>query len=271
MVIAVIAILASLLLPALAGARERGRATFCLNNLRQLGLSLHVYAGDHDDYLPSNMGADGTHKTVASGEFKNWANDVMSWELDAENTNTTLLAVGGLGPYVGGVAKVFKCPSDNVLSTVQRQAGWAGRVRSYSMNAMLGDAGEFMKGGSNTNNPGYKQFLRLGDVPQPSRIFAFVEEHPDSINDGYFLNKFYSAGWIDLPASYHNGGANLAYADGHAEAYLWKFGSTKPLPLPDAANLPFTIPPGQRGDFYWMLARTSVEDASDSPPTAATY
>ncbi len=44
-----------------------------------------------------------------------------------------------------------------------------------------------MKGPVNTNNPGYRQFLHLGDVPEPSRIFALIEEHPDSINDGYFL------------------------------------------------------------------------------------
>ena len=67
-------------------------------------------------------------------------------------------------------------PSDNVLSPVQVQAGWSGRVRSYSMNAMLGNAGEFLAGGVNTNNPGYKQFFTLSEVPNPSEIFAFVEK-----------------------------------------------------------------------------------------------
>ena len=259
-VIAIMAILAALLLPALNGARERGRGTYCLNNMRELGLGLQIYADDHDDALPYNMGADGIHKTVAAGEYLNWANDVMSWELDSENTNTVLLAIGGLGPYVGGVPKVFKCPSDNVLSAVQKKAGWTERVRTYSMNAMLGNAGTFMKNAVNTNNPGYRQFLRMSDVPEPSRIFAFVEEHPDSVDDGYFLNKFYSHEWIDLPASYHNGAANFAYADGHAEAHRWRCSSTMPAPRPDAAELPFTIPPEQRGDFYWLLSRTSVED-----------
>ena len=264
-VVAVIAILAALLLPALGGANQRGKAVFCLNNLRQLGLALHLYAGDHDDALPYNMGAEGTHETVAKGEFLNWANDVMSWELNSENTNTLLLTIGGLGPYVGGVAKVFKCPSDIALSEIQRQAGWKERVRSVSMNAMLGNAAEFMKGAVNTNNPHYRQFVRLSDVPEPSGIFAFVEEHPDSINDGYFLNRFYSDQWIDLPASFHNSGANFAYADGHSEWHRWQFSQTKPPAAPDAARLPLVVPAGQRADFYWVLSQTSVRAEPSVP------
>ena len=267
-VIAIIAILAALLLPALNNAKEKGKSIPCFNNQRQLGLALHVYAGDHDDELPPNMGDVGIPETVAQGEYRNWVNDVMSWNLDSDNTNTALLVTGGLGPYVDGVGKVYKCPEDTALSKVQRDAGWTARVRSVSMNAMLGDAGEFMSTGVNTNNPNYKQFLRLGDVPDPSRIFSFIEEQPDSINDGYFLNRFYSYQWIDLPASYHNGGANVVFVDGHAEWHQWKFASTKPPPLPDAANLPLPIPYAQREDFYWVLSQTSVaREVADLPPS----
>jgi len=269
-VIAIIAILAAMLLPALAGAKDKARTTIALNNLRQLGLALHVYAGDHDDALPNNMGPVGIRQTVLAKEYANWANDVMSWELDPDNTNTVLLTIGGLGPYCGGQPKVFKCPSDTVLSTIQRQAGWTERVRSFSMNAMLGDAGEFMDGGVNKNNPDYKQFLRLSDIPDPSRIFAFVEEHPDSISDGYFLNQFYTHEWRRLPASHHNGGAVFAFADGHAEWHQWAFASTKPAPQPDAANTPFTVPYKERGDLYWVLWRTSVEDER-TETAAASY
>jgi prepilin-type processing-associated H-X9-DG protein len=229
-----------------------------------LGLTLHTYAGDHDDSLPYNMGAAGIRQTVANGEYLNWVNNVMSWELDSDNTNTFLATAGGVGPYVSRVAKVFKCPSDRVLSKVQREAGWVERVRSISLNAMLGDAGEFMNGRVNTNNPGYRQFLRLGEVSEPSRIFAFVEEHPDSINDGYFINRFYSREWIDLPASYHNGGANFNFVDGHAEFREWRFGSTRRPARPDAAGLPFTVPRFERGDLYWVLARMSIEVLDDN-------
>ena len=87
-VTAIIAILAAMILPAIGNAKARGQGTYCLNNLRQLGLALHLYAGDNEDALPYNMGADGIHRTVAAREYLNWANNVMSWELDPDNTNT---------------------------------------------------------------------------------------------------------------------------------------------------------------------------------------
>src|SRR5258707_284770 len=51
MVIAIISILAALLLPALAGAKERARTIVCLSNLKQIGVAIHLYAQDHSDYL----------------------------------------------------------------------------------------------------------------------------------------------------------------------------------------------------------------------------
>lgn len=262
-VVAIMAILAALLIPALSKGNERGKAAYCLNNFRQLSLALHIFASDHEDALPGNMGKDGIQQTVARGEFANWVNNVMTWELDSDNTNAWLQGANGLGRDAGNSAKIFKCPSDRALSDVQKKAGWRERVRSVSMNAMVGNAGEFMAGGVNTNNPHYVQFMRLGDVPDPSRIFTFIEEHPDSINDGYFLNRFHSYQWNDLPASFHNRGANLAYADGHAEWHRWKSPRTTPPSSPDSAKLPMMIPAGQRTDFYWLMSQTSVYASPD--------
>jgi prepilin-type processing-associated H-X9-DG protein len=126
------------------------------------------------------------------------------------------------------------------------------------MNAMVGDAGEYTRGGYNVNNPAYRQFFRAGDVPEPSRIFLFIEEHPDSINDGYFLNKPGSDEWIDLPASFHNRAANIAYLDGHVEPHRWASAETTPPAAPDAAQLPRPVSYGSRADFQWLMWRTSV-------------
>ena len=257
-VIAVVAILAGLLLPAVAKAKARGQAVFCLNNLKQLNLAWLVYAHDNYDRLAYNLGATEIRQILARKQSYTWANSVLNWELDSDNTNLTLNTDAALGPYVSRNAMVFQCPTDHVLSSIQREAGWNGRSRSISMNAMVGDAGQFTLGGTNVNNPDYRQFLKLEQISAPSDIFVFVEEHPDSINDGYFLNKISYQGWTDLPASYHNGAANLSFSDGHSEIHTWLVPSTKRPARPDAAGLPFLLNPNERADWYWLLRHTST-------------
>jgi prepilin-type N-terminal cleavage/methylation domain-containing protein/prepilin-type processing-associated H-X9-DG protein len=258
-VIAIIAVLAALLLPALSQARARGHSVVCLSNLRQLTLALHLYADDHADGLPYNFGVADTKQTILEGSFLNWVNNVMSWELDADNTNHIWLSRGGLGPYVGdAAARLYRCPTDRVVSDLQRQAGWTERVRSISMNAMIGNAGEFTQSGSNVNNPAYRQFFKLSDIPQHAQLFALIEEHPDSINDGYFLNRFADEEWLDLPASNHGGGASVAFADGHVVTRRWVHPSTQPPARPDAASLPFPVPTAERADYEWLMERTTI-------------
>ncbi len=263
-VVAVMGILASVLLPALAKAKSKGQALICLNNLRQLHLAWMLYAHDNNDRLAYNLGATEIKQSLRQQRPINWANSVLNWELDPDNTNQLLNTEAALGGYLGRNHRVFRCPSDSVLSAIQKRAGWVERSRSVSMNAMVGDAGEFTRGGTNVNNPFYRQFMKLGDLQSAAETFVFIEEHPDSINDGYFLNKASSGGWTDLPASYHNGSANLSFADGHVENHRWLVPSTKPPPRPDAAGLPFPLEREDRGDFYWLLRRMSTyEDSND--------
>jgi prepilin-type N-terminal cleavage/methylation domain-containing protein/prepilin-type processing-associated H-X9-DG protein len=258
-VIAIIAILAGLLLPALAAAKAKGRSITCLSNERQISLACLLYTGDASERLPYNLGAAEIKQTVARGQFLNWTSPVLNWELDSDNTNAVLLTEGGIGPYISRSAAVYRCPSDSVVSDVQARAGWTRRVRSLSMNMMIGNAGEFTQSGTNVNNPYYQQFFKTTQVPEPSRIFVFIEEHPDSINDGYFIDQPETYRWMDLPASWHGGAANLSFADGHSEIHRWRFASTKPPAQPDAAHLPFYIPAAEQGDFDWLMDRMSTE------------
>jgi prepilin-type N-terminal cleavage/methylation domain-containing protein/prepilin-type processing-associated H-X9-DG protein len=275
-VIAIIVILAGLLLPALGSAKVKAKAISCLNNERQLALATQMYADEANDRFPYNLGAAEIRATVAQNAFINWSSTIMDWEVQnpghagtSDNTNVALLTKGGIGAYAGRAAGIYRCPSDNVVSDLQAQAGWERRVRSISMNAMVGDAGVFSSGGANTNNPDYKQFFKVNQVPKPSQIFVFIEEHPDSINDGYFLNKPDSLSWFDLPASYHDGSVNLTFTDGHAERHHWLYASTKKPARPDGAHpLPFAMPISERGDFQWLMDRTTVDGyTNDKDPT----
>jgi prepilin-type N-terminal cleavage/methylation domain-containing protein/prepilin-type processing-associated H-X9-DG protein len=278
-VVAAIAILAGMLLPVLGRAKGKAQGTFCLNNTKQLELEWLMYSDDHNGRLAYNLGGDVTQnpgggpvqtwggnpaqRGVAPRTNLNWVNDIMTWELDADNTNTAGITEAALGPYVNNAVNCYRCPSDHALSAIQRQAGWTARVRSYSMNAMVGDAGALSQAGYNVNNPGYVQFFSLASIPHPTAIFVFLDEHPDSINDGYFINRAYyapsAAEWLDLPASYHNGAAEFSFADGHAESHRWRSGKTLRPPLPDSASLPMAISGSERADLDWVLQRMSVD------------
>lgn len=271
-VVAVIAILAGILLPTLGKSKQRAQAIYCLNNTHELTLAWILYADDNNGRLAYNLGANATNAIgMASGWSSppmrlNWVNNVLSWGLDADNTNAEKMVETGLGPYLLA-ASVYRCPSDHVVSRDQLNVGWHARVRSYSMNAMIGDAGGFSRSGSNINNPEYIQFFTMSAIPQPADIFVFLDEHPDSIDDGYFVNRAYRLEWHDLPASFHNNGAEFSFADGHADMHRWRSPTTTPPPYPDAAGLPKKLPTSpanavaELADFYWVISHMSVEQS----------
>jgi len=270
-VLAVITILAALLLPALAGARAKAKAISCLNNARQLGLASQIYTDEFGERLPYNLGESEIRAKVSQNQFLNWNSSIMDWEVvNSDNTNIALVTLGGIGPYTSRNAKIYKCPNDTYLSDLQAASGWSARVRSFSMNAMIGDAGQFSKSGANVNNPDYRQFFKVTQVTQPAQIFVFIEEHPNSIDDGYFINNPDQFTWTNLPAAHHNGAANLSFVDGHVELHKWLESSTKLPVRAGVAYLPIGVPAASRRDFGWLMYRTSTEIGQDdhgSDPT----
>jgi prepilin-type processing-associated H-X9-DG protein len=260
-VVGIIIVLVGLLLPAVSRSKSRAQAIVCMNNSRQLAFAWTMYASENNSRLAYNLGASAQLRMSTLQSYpasQNWVNNIMDWELSQDNTNLNFVNQSLLAPLAGFSSGVFHCPADSVVSAVQRKAGWAGRVRSVSMNAMVGDPGSLLQDGVKIDNPGYEQFIRDTDFQDPSAIFVFLDEHPDSIDDGYFFNSPANGQWLDLPASAHNGGGSFSFADGHTEIHRWRNAGTVRPAIPEGAGLPIALTPGQTTDFEWVIKHASV-------------
>jgi prepilin-type N-terminal cleavage/methylation domain-containing protein/prepilin-type processing-associated H-X9-DG protein len=269
-VIAIIAILAGMLLPALSKAKTKAQGIVCLGNTKQLALAWHLYATDNEDRTCNNFGVNETRQSRDSSnpalKYKNWCNNVMTWGAgtkdDSDNTNTFLVANGLLARYSSGGYQLYKCPADHFLSSIQRSRGYPYRVRSISMNGFLGPfttaTGDVTYRGQNEFYNNYNQFLKLSSIKNPAEIFVMLDEHPDSINDGYFITdpNPNTGQWGDLPASYHNGAGGFSFADGHSEVHKWRFPSTI-RPVTTRGWGGSSIPRAERADYFWLASRMS--------------
>lgn len=208
-VIAIISILAALLMPALSGAKSKANSISCLNNIRQLGLSLTMYASDHDGYYPPRR-----EPTNA------WPTPLFTYYKDP---------------------KILKCPSDSLPwllpgTPMELRISWQ---RSYVING-FNDWFETQLTESN-----YQTFLKWqwpvgmkeASIPNPSETIVFGEKRKGS----YHVHMDFSQGQAgndveEIDQGRHStgggklGGANFAFADGSAR--FLKFGqSTSPVNL----------------------------------------
>lgn len=248
-VIAIIAILAGLLLPALSRAKQKAQGITCINNLRQLGYAWIMYVDDNEGELVPNG------STTSGATDAAWIRGWLSWaDGNKDNTNTFLLTdptTALLSPYSKGTFRMYKCPGDRFPCDL------GPRVRSYSMNNMMNGTGDT----THVNKrPGkeYNLYKKLSDVihPTPSDAFVFIEEHADSINDGFFwINMFETKKWEDIPASYHGGSGALSFADGHAESKRWSDPSIAGRPVTRTGYAQGTADGGQ--DLIWLQSHTT--------------
>jgi len=244
-VIAIIAILAAMLLPALSKAKARAHAINCMSNQKQLTLAWTMYALDNEDRVPPN----------ASGSMSRggWVDGWLDFNVgNTDNTNKLFLTNAKIGPYTKNIG-IYKCPADVYDCVIRGER--LPRVRSVSMNSYVGVVDTDY--GSRQVPPCYV-YKKLSDIkrPPPTSLWVFVDEHPDSINDGWLTDSWPGGGgWGDLAASYHAGACGLGFADGHGEIHKWKDKGTVQPVRKNTDRVWSTYAPN---DTLWFMERSTA-------------
>jgi prepilin-type N-terminal cleavage/methylation domain-containing protein/prepilin-type processing-associated H-X9-DG protein len=209
-VIAIIAILAAILFPVFARAREKARQSSCTSNLKQLGTALMMYAQDYDEMLMDTlMGRDtGTDKS-------RW----FAW-------NATLM------PYVAN-GQVFVCPSARGWTSPNVAVGGMIMGGYGAVREVLGYAGGLdyraADWGTDANKdaPGYGQPIAMMDAPAENIVIidstywvcqrGYWERTDNATTPTAALATKYNNAYYTVD-SRHNGQANAAFADGHVKS-----------------------------------------------------
>lgn len=249
-----------LLIPALAGSKIDSAALRCLNNHRQLLLAWQMYAADSNDLLPAAQ-----YGVVGRPIWMDGLLDFNGGNWSNYRTNVDIM-LSPLWPYTAGKAEIFRCPSDTTYVSIAGKI--YPRVRTVSMSQVFG-TGEWLNGlGPGGPSGPYLVYASLSAIRVPSRTFVFADEHPGSINDAALAvscggtspgDSPSLARIIDVPASFHNGGVAISFADGHGEIHKW-IGRTIQPPVWGARPVPLAIPAGDSlVDIQWLAANTTVK------------
>ena len=189
-VITVIAVLAAMLLPSLARARDRAYGTTCLSNMRQLNFGYIEYVEDNDHWFPNaNTG--------------NPSRGTPYWT-DRGNSEAAIER-GVIYPYMTTTA-IYACPSDWRYNAPKRifETFW----RAFSVNGYLH--------GERNKASGIHRVTR-----SPDEVMTITEEQdPRGFNvNSFFLGTPTAITWRngDWLAAIHLQGYNIAFADGHIE------------------------------------------------------
>ena len=215
-VIAIIAILAALLLPALAQAKERARVSWCISNMRQLGISWTVYIGDNNDRLVPNWVVVGPPAPGYSSPLP-WAGGNMQ-TAPGDISGITNALLYPLNNSLG----IYRCPDGGsigntplvrTVSMSMRMAG--GNTQDANTlgvwDSMMSDLG--------LGYPIYKKMSQINN-PGPSTAFVFMDESVNTIDDGVYALSWTM--WKNSPSTHHSQGCVLSFADGHVERWKWQ-------------------------------------------------
>ena len=167
-VVAIIAILAAMLLPALSRAREKARQSVCLSNAKQIGLSLMMYLDDYNGWYPP-----GNHKI--SGTYKYSFRDLLNLYLGVRNPRTGSYTLGwenhgfDYGPWMFGAwgANVWFCPSCTAPKT--DEWGFGAYVGNSNMMPLVYD------GVIQPNYSDGEAYKKQSRVTSPSKTVVIID------------------------------------------------------------------------------------------------
>ena len=252
-VIAIIAILGGLLLPALQRAKRSAQSIQCQNHHRQLTLAWQMYAHDNSDKVTYAAGWQVPPSLLPAV----WLQGALDFSPSNYNWDANIyIKQSPLWPYCRA-AELWRCPADR--SVVKVGARMLPRVHTLAMNGWVGGNGGAL---ADYSAPGWRLFLKLTDIPAPSRIWLLIDQREDATNPTaefdvdmtyYPDNSAQAKVQLDYPGFHHNGGCTLSFTDGHTEHRHWIDPRTTP-PARPSTSLPTVGNP----DFRWLQDRATT-------------